>query len=680
MNHSQQHPESHPNYNLLPKWQRELHKLINLKTCFIIEGNVNDDQLSIFRNGRVIESEGENKEEITDTSLNDILHSILIAKGYYNVIDYDNVNGFQQKTGQKDHPLIAEFKLKTKTINGRTYYEHDASPEEGADLKLYREIEVVKNLLMNGKDRTAVILDFASRYVPSVGNMNYDEQMMFEKLFVASAAANRTTSPQSGQYTYAYNAHQAEVLELESEHEETKSNILFILVNKINDLPAWFYLDNPNIRILNIEKPVRQLRQLLIVSHFDRYPGGKEVTDPALRKQYIKKISDISEGFTTRELKDLLFIARSENIELPKIDEALLLLKYGIKDDPWKDPGLKEVLVKLEAKIKKEIKGQDESVSRAVDAIIRASSPLSNVMSRKYNSKPKAVLFLAGPSGTGKTELVKQLAAGIFGNEEALIRFDMSEYKHSHTDQKLLGAPPGYIGYEAGGQLTNAVKQKPFSILLFDEIEKADPSILDKFLQILDDGRMTDGKGETVYFNNCIICFTSNLGMYKEDKETNRKIALVEYGAEYNALKNKIQTGIKEFFNVEIQRPEILNRIGDNLLIFDFIREKIGKDIFLTNLEKIKENALKNSGYEIELSKVAGETLWQEIISFKQDDNGKMASQLEQGARGILTSLEKLYVTPLAKYVFTNNIQSGEKIIINTITINGHNVTFNEGN
>ena len=153
----------------------------------------------------------------------------------------------------------------------------------------------------------------------------------------------------------------------------------------------------------------------------------------------------------------------------------------------------------------------------------------------------------------------------------------MSEYKQSHTDQKLLGAPPGYIGYEAGGQLTNAVKQKPFSILLFDEIEKANPTILDKFLQILDDGRMTDGKGETVYFNNCVICFTSNLGMYREDEQTKKKIAMIKYGTPYQELKRGITTGIEEFFKINIQRPELLNRIGDNMLIFDFIREPVGK-------------------------------------------------------------------------------------------------------
>ncbi len=154
----------------------------------------------------------------------------------------------------------------------------------------------------------------------------------------------------------------------------------------------------------------------------------------------------------------------------------------------------------------------------------------------------------------------------------------MSEFSQSHSDQRLLGAPPGYVGYEAGGQLTNAVKNNPFCILLFDEIEKAHPSILDKFLQILEDGRMTDGKGETVYFSETIIIFTSNLGIYEVDRDGFRE-QKVSSDMSYPEVQKAVRHGIERYFKQQLGRPEILNRIGENIVVFDFIREDIAEGI-----------------------------------------------------------------------------------------------------
>jgi ATP-dependent Clp protease ATP-binding subunit ClpA len=137
-------------------------------------------------------------------------------------------------------------------------------------------------------------------------------------------------------------------------------------------------------------------------------------------------------------------------------------------------------------------------------------------------TKSETALFLAGPTGVGKTELAKTLTSLLFGDESAYIRFDMSEFSAEHSDQRLIGAPPGYVGYDVGGELTNAIREKPFSVVLFDEIEKAHPRILDKFLQILDDGVLSSGRGERVYFSDAFLVFTSNLGIYRLDPHGER--------------------------------------------------------------------------------------------------------------------------------------------------------------
>ena len=238
----------------------------------------------------------------------------------------------------------------------------------------------------------------------------------------------------------------------------------------------------------------------------------------------------------------------------------------------------------------------------------------------------------------------------------------MSEYQQSQSDQKLLGAPPGYVGYEAGGQLTNAIREKPFSILLFDEIEKAHPSIFDKFLQILEDGRMTDGKGETVYFSECIIIFTSNLGMYVAD-QFGEKHLNISLDMPYSQMQNKLISAIKDYFKLQLGRPEILNRIGDNFVVFDFIRENVAVEILTAQLNKIKNNLLSQK--KIELS-------WSDnVFEFLKE---KAFGNLENGGRGIGNIMEKYFINPLARYVYDNHLTEGAVLSIQNIEIDTNDI------
>lgn len=277
------------------------------------------------------------------------------------------------------------------------------------------------------------------------------------------------------------------------------------------------------------------------------------------------------------------------------------------------------------------MKGQDAAISKVKDVIIRAYTGFSGLQHSSKQKKPKGTLFFVGPTGVGKTELAKSLAAFVFGDENACIRFDMSEYNHEHSDQRLVGAPPGYVGYEAGGQLTNAVKEKPFCVLLFDEIEKAHGRILDKFLQILEDGRLTDGKGETVYFSETIIIFTSNIGAADVNADLDPK-----------EVKKLFVEKVQDHFITKLGRPELLNRIGDNIVTFNFIdNPEVFTKIAKLKFETIEEFVAERYGAK---------------IVFENEDAifmaiGKKAGK-QNGGRGLLNVMESVIINPLSEFIF----------------------------
>jgi len=242
-----------------------------------------------------------------------------------------------------------------------------------------------------------------------------------------------------------------------------------------------------------------------------------------------------------------------------------------------------------------------------------------------------------GPTGVGKTELSKALAKFLFGDEQACIRFDMSEYAQENSDQKLIGAAPGYVGYEEGGQLTNAIREHPFSVVLFDEIEKAakpNPRILDIFLQILEDGRLTDSKGETVSFSDTIIVFTSNLGANQVRASSDKEAVAEEF---FNI--------VKDYFDNELKRPELLGRIGyNNIVPFNFIQDReFQKKICLSKLKPVISGIKEK--YKLELKFEKEDDSIEYIL--KGVDSSK-------GGRDILNAINDRLLDPLAMFLFEN--------------------------
>lgn len=595
----------------LCKWHQELNHFIDIKTTFILEGNIYD--LNPFP------METDNGIRWNMIMLDNYLFKYLSSRGYGIIVFYNHIDGFYNEFEPEQLQEFLNVAGGGSVPSGQTSYK--VTDTQAADL--------IRRANQNREYPVAVVLMMASRYVLSSDSIGECERDFYTKLMLTSLKKTQVKTDNG-----------------------FLNSIMIFICDKVNDIPVWLYIDNPLVKTLTINDPDKQTRQMFIDTQIKFFTGDKEYSKEDLDK-YKELFVDLTDGFKNLELNALKILCKNENISIENIKDAINLYKYGIKDNPWADIP-QDVLEGAEEFIKKRVKGQDNAVCHTLDVIKRAASNMTGLQ-HSSGSKPKGILFFAGPTGTGKTELAKTIAQLLFGDENACIRFDMSEYQQGHSDQKLLGAPPGYVGYESGGQLTNAIKEKPFSIILFDEIEKAHPSIFDKFLQILEDGRMTDGKGETVYFSECIIIFTSNLGIYDTD-EFGNKVLNITPDINYEELSDKLVHSIQNYFKLQLGRPEILNRIGENFVVFDFIRPDVANEILSAQLEKIRKNMRETKQIDIEISEEAKKYLTE-----------KAFGNIENGGRGIGNVVEKHFINPLARYIFDNHIGENKTVCINSI-------------
>lgn len=607
----------------IPKWQKELDIFSKIMPVIILEGNVFD---------KYQYSGDEYMQSGSILRLTEYLHYHFKNMGYQNIAFYDSIRGFYNNSEEGHIQSFANL------IHANVSNDCISANFRGRSASA---ANYIREAITQNREAAVVIMDFASRYITSPGNMEQSEVDSFTVLMQAS---------------------------LEGKDVKTENGVLknleVLIVNKVNDIPAWFYLENPNVKTITLRTPEKEERELLVKGdNFPTFFAGDIYVDEFEYYQNnpneLSKIQDrfvaLTEGFSFTELNGLRRLCKNERIHIKDMCEVIDLYKYGIKDNPWNKLSIPE-LKTSEDDFRMRVKGQDYAIIKTLDIIKRAVTGMAGVQTVSHG-KPKGVLFFAGPTGTGKTETAKTLAEKLFGDEKCCIRFDMSEYGQSHSDQKLLGAPPGYVGYEAGGQLTNAVKNNPFSILLFDEIEKAHPSILDKFLQILEDGRMTDGQGNTVYFSESIIIFTSNLGIY-QNSPTGERVQVVTSDLSYEEVQAKVREGIEHYFKLELGRPEILNRIGENIVVFDFIREGVAGEILDSQIQRICNNLKSDKNISLIISDKAHETLLSSAIG-----------NLDNGGRGIGNIVESLLINLLSRYMFDNELFSDCEITIDAINI-----------
>ncbi len=592
-----------------PRWLRDFARYVPLKSQFVLSGNVRDLQVSETNPGTY-----------SAVSLSDCVHRELKAAGYAATIVYDLVNGFGQ-FGVNPDEIAASRQLLERL--GLTVGEAGQSPAGPAAL-----MEVLGRFVSLDGPPVALLVDFASRLLVRSDTLSEGEHRLFASALIqAHRARARPAGP----------------------NKSPAFNTIVWIAEREGNLPDWFLIDNPRIRSIPIPKPDNSARNVLAPSLLRTMPQGATL-DGQITETFVREFVEQTEGLLLLDLTAISVLARRENIPVMKVRDAVRNYKVGVTEDPWaKIP--RDKIGNGEGLIKARVKGQDHAVVHVLDIIKRA---ITGVGGGRRGGRPRGVAFLAGPTGVGKTELAKTITSLLFNDESAYIRFDMSEFSAEHADQRLIGAPPGYVGYDAGGELTNAIREKPFSVVLFDEIEKAHPRILDKFLQVLDDGVLTSGRGERVYFSEALILFTSNLGIYRQSADGER-IPNVLPSEEFSAVQAKVRGEIDRYFKQVINRPELLNRMGENIIVFDFIRDPVALEIFEAMVATMLKD-LADKEISVEISQDALATL-----------RALCLKDLSNGGRGIRNQIEAHLINPLARALFDTSVKAGSRATISAV-------------
>jgi hypothetical protein len=610
-----------------PAFVRELDATLSVHSQYILSGNLYDNFLlpgtDEFSAARLL-------------PLHDLLWDALQTSGYACLLVYDPVDGLRVLPDTDDEIGDAAAAAATRLL-GKLKTDEKPSLEALAK-HLTAVVRPQENV------RAAFILDNASRISQSATELEPAERDFFrfcEKL-------SRTAGP----------------VWVEGVRPKPLYNPVIWLAERPGDLPAWLATGNDNIREIAIPRPHlgdRQETARLLARAF----GVADVAADPVAADACDAFAEQADGLTLQSMIEVTRLAKERGVGLADLPDAVRTYKLGVLDNPWSRGHLRRRVLEGEKRVPERVLGQPQAVTKTLDILKRAVLGLSGAQATQSGSRPRGVLFFAGPTGTGKTELAKAITSLVFGDESAYLRFDMSEFSAEHAGDRLIGSPPGYVGHEAGGELTNAVREDPFRVILFDEIEKAHPRILDKFLQILEDGRLTDGRGNTVHFSESILIFTSNLGMMVDgplpggaarldgEPGNSRRVRNIAPGMTYEEIEQRIKAAISDHFTTVLNRPELLNRFGDNIVVFNFIGADAANLIFDMQLANICRRVTDEHRLTLALKSEVLQTLreW-------------CTSELDKGGRGIGMALEAYFVNPLARALFDRELTPGDRVTV----------------
>jgi ATP-dependent Clp protease ATP-binding subunit ClpB len=486
----------------------------------------------------------------------------------------------------------------------------DCPAQLGAQVSYDAMVDVMQRVARHPTIRGGLVIDYASQVSPSPAVP--DEGL--HRLMLASLAE----------------VHGGTGRRLPGTRSAVVHHARFWMVDRPGDLPSWMVGGSDGIRQSPIPLPDLGARAIAAASLARSLPHRPD--DAQAASEVVNRFAESTEGMTLRSMSEAVQLAIDSGTPAARVDDSVRAYRVGLLENRWKEPVLRDRILNGETVLNERVLGQPRAIRRVMDILLRSTLGLTSAQNPSAGSGPRGVLFFAGPTGVGKTELAKRMTALVFGDERAYIRFDMSEFSSEHTEARLIGSPPGYVGHGSGGELTNAVRQRPFSVVLFDEIEKAHPKILDKFLQILSDGRLTDGSGATVHFSETVIVFTSNLGV-AEAEEHLRTHPEDDYAEVMTAIIRDQFTNPDKF-----NRPELLGRIGDNIVIFDHITTPVARELAHRFLGNVVSRVRAEMAVELMIPSDVAEVIIQACTA-----------DLSKGGRGIGMSVESLVVNPLAR-------------------------------
>jgi hypothetical protein len=607
-----------PDEKATPMWLRTLYASLPVTAVCVVHGGIHD--LHPIPVGGGLHP---------DTTVNAIWQ-VLVECGFQALLTFDPLNGLTiRKTApgytadQVRQALGRETKSKLVDNLLRTPAERAlaaADDPRAAEVSFMGMSAIAETVAQLATPAMALVIDYTSQVRDdSPGNDPGLQQLMLASLMLANAHSLLNALP----VRFPWPGHEGQL-----------RHPVIWLVDKPDDLPVWL-THGDAIRQIPISTPDIDTR-LRVASLLVAGQVPPDETAPVAQR-----FADATEGFSTRGMFEAVQLARGTSGVAQDIEGAVRTYREGLSENPWQSTRLREQLADGEAVLRRRVRGQDEAVERVLDILKRSALGLTGAHQRKPATAPRGVLYFAGPTGVGKTEMAKAVAELVFADERALLRFDMSEFQDEHAKIRLVGAPPSYVGFGNGGELTNAIQQRPHSIVLFDEMDKAGHQVYDLFLQILSDGRLTDGSGRTALFSEALIVFTSNQGVAASGDILNLDLGDPEQAGLYERT---VRQAVERHCRETLGRPELLGRLGDNIVVFRPMRGQVAIDLANQFIDTILSNVRIRVGNPVTLTDSARFDLLMAVTG---------ADDLANGGRGITTALEKHFTNPLGRALFS---------------------------